>query len=452
MRVSLAAPAAASAESEPDELGEGQKPQQPVVASTPGWTNKQAKLVFQHMGLNVIALMTVFTQRIDLYSGLKHFGGDVTKVALRMGMLTAIGSVLEMVANPFMGKLSDTIGRKPLMIVSPISSIILKLLVFLHPSQLTLDVEKLVGTTLSVVGGTTMANACLADLYHSDASQQGLALMNLAMYAAMGIIAGPVIGVGFSKAMGAPRAAFLAGAAISVVHLMTIAGMEDTLPVNLRRPFDARGANPFSFLKLLGEKRQMITLSILGGVMQNIPEGKNLADIHQTFCRSDVGMSDMARGAFVSFFGFSQVVGVVLGKKLTSCIGGRSFTTLAHCSISAAMLWYSTVPVKLRTSWPMFVGAVLQLFVTSSTGYTKAVATEYAQAAKWGMGEFQGALANLRALTSSIIPLVVAAVYSWSKRGGRNRPGLAYQLVAVLSLVTEIMFRTLSSNDLALKQ
>lgn len=412
---------------------------------------EQAKKICKHMGFNTFVLMSVFTQRIDMFMSLAQFEGDITKVAVRNGFLTALGSCVELFANPFLGKLSDTIGRWPLMVLSPVANLIFKLNVFLNPTQFAMELDKVLGTTLSVVGGTTMVSASMADVFAGNPARQATANISAQMFAAIGIIAGPLYGVAVSKGFGGPRSAYLGSALMSIFHLSLVARMQESLAPELRKPFSAAGANPLSFLKLLGECRQLRTLAFLGGVMQNIPEGKNLADIHQTFSVSDVGMTEAARGSFISFFGFCQLVGAILAKKLTGAMGGQSFTSLCTFSISASMLWYSIVPPAIRQSWPMFVGAAMQLFVSASPGYTKAVAAEYAKKAGWGMGEFQGAMANMRAVTSATVPLLLATVYAWSKRNGRSRPGLAYQLVAACGILTELLFRTLSARDLAIK-
>merc|ERR1712217_658113 len=106
------------------------------------------------------------------------------------------------------------------------------------------------------------------------------------------------------------------------------------------------------------------------------------------------------------------------------------------------MAWYSVVPPLLRQSWPMFVGCLIGIGGANPNMYTRSVASELAKSKGWGQGEFSGALANMRALVSSVVPLVLARIYSWSTQNGRNWPGAAYQAVAVFNLLTEIVFRT----------
>lgn len=193
-------------------------------------------------------------------------------------------------------------------------------------------------------------------------------------------------------------------------------------------------------------------MSMFVGVMQNISEGKNVADVHQSFSMTDVGMGETARSLFVSFIGICAIGGSLISKKMYATLGGQTFTSFTTALMGIGFVWFSTVPPMLKQSWPMFAGAVMHCLTVSQGMYSKTVAAEMATAANWGQGEYQGALANMRALASAVLPLVLARIYAWSKTGGRNRPGLTYQVVAVTAILNELMFRSLSAEDLNVKK
>jgi len=184
--------------------------------------------------------------------------------------------------------------------------------------------------------------------------------------------------------------------------------------------------------------------------MQQICEGKNLADVHQSFSRRDVGMTESERSSFVSFLGLCLLINARTNRILIPKMGGRRFTTFANlCNHFGSMLWYSTIPLALRQSWTMFMGALIGCPGWGATSFTRAIATAHAVSAGWGRGEFSGALANMRALVAVVTPLILGRVYAWSTTGGRKYPGLPYQLVALSGLATELVWRSLSESDLS---
>ena len=72
------------------------------------------------------------------------------------------------------GKLSDAIGRKPIMMLSPYAAIILKAWVLMSPSVLSLTVERIVCDLLRTLSGTTMAMAAISDLVPKNEMGQAM--------------------------------------------------------------------------------------------------------------------------------------------------------------------------------------------------------------------------------------------------------------------------------------
>ena len=66
--------------------------------------------------------------------------------------------------NPTIGRLSDSIGRKKFMMLSPYAAVILKTWVLLRPSLLSLTTERIVCDGLRTLCGTTMGQTCITDL------------------------------------------------------------------------------------------------------------------------------------------------------------------------------------------------------------------------------------------------------------------------------------------------
>ena len=339
------------------------------------------------------------------------------------------------------------------LVMGPLVNLVLKTMVFLNPSRRMIGVDRIVASSLSTVAGTTCTIAAMSDIFALEPRNFAKALGGISNYIGLGLIAGPLLGNIATKMYNGPQAAYLVSAVVAIVQLLNISKMKETLPEQKRRPFKIADANPLSFLKLRKASRQLLTLSLVSGAMQQICEGKNLADVHQSFSRRDVGMSESERSSFVSFLGLCLLINARTNRILIPKIGGRKFTTFANlCNHFGSMLWYSTIPLALRKSWTMFAGALIGCPGWGATSFTRAIATSHAVKAGWGRGEYSGALANMRALVAVVTPLILGRVYAWSTSGGRKYPGLAYQLVALSGLATELVWRSLSESDLAVSR
>jgi len=421
----------------------------PAVHSKDEAKEEQLLTLYRHIALNLVVLTAPFTQRADIFLTFPEFSNSISKVAKAMATLSSTAAAFEFFVNPLCGKLSDAHGRKIFILLGPVVNLLLKFAVFFYPSNLLLSIDRIVASSISTVSGTTCCVAAMSDLYAGKPLSFAKALGGISSWIGLGLIAGPLLGAASTKIFGHPRYAYLTSAIFAIVQIKNALKLKETLDKKNRRQFSMRDANPLSFLKLMRAKRQLLVLSLLAGSLQHIPEGKNLADVHQSFSRRDVGMTDSERTSFVSFLGVCLLINARTSKILLPKLGGRRFTTFAnlinHC---LSLLWYSTVPLHVKQSWTMFVGALIGCPGWNAHAFTRAAATSHASAAGWGRGEFSGALANMRALTAIIVPLCLGRVYAFTTSGGRNYPGAAYQLVALSGLFTEAIWQMLREEDI----
>ena len=73
---------------------------------------------------------------------------------------------------------------------------------------------------------------------------------------------------------------------------------------------------------------------------QQVSEGKNLADLHQTYSRHDVRMSETARSGFVSVLGLCIFVTGIGNKIIAPKLGGYTFTSLCSAIKITEFSWY----------------------------------------------------------------------------------------------------------------
>ncbi|MFQ5959767.1 MAG: MFS transporter [Candidatus Methylomirabilales bacterium] len=179
-----------------------------------------------------------------------QFGGSVLQITL----LASSFFGAQFLAAPWLGRLSDRYGRRPLLMASQLGTVVAFVL-FILAGPIGGWVDSL-GLSLPLTGGMlvlfsarildgitggniTIAQAYVADITSDENRAQGLGYLQAAF--GMGIIFGPAIG-GFLSIIG-PVAPFVGAAAITTgTLLLTALTLEESLPEEARVEREGRGA------------------------------------------------------------------------------------------------------------------------------------------------------------------------------------------------------------------
>ncbi len=124
-------------------------------------------------------------------------GGEASvfsKIVLFGGFLGAFYSLLQFIAAPIWGAISDRIGRKPVLLVSLFGLMISYILWFFSGSFTTLIVARVIGGLMA--GNISTATAVVADITTPKTRSKGMAIIGIAF--ALGFVIGPAIGGIFS--------------------------------------------------------------------------------------------------------------------------------------------------------------------------------------------------------------------------------------------------------------
>ena len=116
-------------------------------------------------------------------------------IALFGGVLGALYSFLQFLAAPYWGKLSDKIGRKPVMFYTVFGLAISYLIWFFSGSFLVLIIARILGGIMG--GNLSTATAIVSDITDKKRRSKGMAFVGIAF--AFGFIFGPAIGGILSK-------------------------------------------------------------------------------------------------------------------------------------------------------------------------------------------------------------------------------------------------------------
>ncbi len=133
-----------------------------------------------------------FLKAIFEYINLFTATNDVqmNKVVLFGGALGALYSVLQFIAAPLWGSLSDRIGRRPVLLIS-IFGLFISYIIWIFAGNFTLLIlARFIGGIMG--GNISTATAAIADVTTSKTRAKGMAFVGIAF--ALGFIFGPALG------------------------------------------------------------------------------------------------------------------------------------------------------------------------------------------------------------------------------------------------------------------
>ena len=87
---------------------------------------RQIDKLLQHISLNLMTSTVSIAATVQI--GADLYGGDYAKGGEWNGLVTAVSSVLEFLLNPTVGCWSDAYGRKPTLMLGPISGVLTSIL------------------------------------------------------------------------------------------------------------------------------------------------------------------------------------------------------------------------------------------------------------------------------------------------------------------------------------
>lgn len=169
--------------------------------------------------------LTIILPLLHLYA--IRFGASPVEV----GLVAASFPLAQLIGVPVMGSLSDRYGRKPLLIISQITTLIGFIMLALADSLWLVILSRVIDGLFGANIAT--AQAALSDITTDETRAQGLGLTGAAF--GLGFVFGPVIAFGaleFSDNLALP--ALIAAAYSCLSLLLTIFVFQETLPPHLR--------------------------------------------------------------------------------------------------------------------------------------------------------------------------------------------------------------------------
>ncbi|HEY2291997.1 MAG TPA: MFS transporter [Thermoanaerobaculia bacterium] len=350
------------------------------------------------------ALLTVFlTILLDLIGFgmilpfLTFYAQEFHATPLQIGLLFSSYSLTQLLCAPLLGRLSDRVGRRPVLLGSIAGSALSYVVFAFAPSYAVL----LLARSLS---GVAAANYAIAQAYMADVStpegrSKAMGLVGAAF--GLGFVLGPALGflLFFSPlAHLGPRLVPLVAAGLSTLNLLIAAvALPESLSPALRRSAAARGGSWLGFSDLLAVWRD----TPLRGLMVLFFLVMFCFSMMETtlalFCQARFGFGYRETSGLFVFVGIVLVIvqGGLLGR-LVRRFGERR---LILAGIVLMALGLALMPIGSKL-WLLLFSLLLLavgngIHNPSTTGLLSRLAGEEAQGSTIGLSRSFGALARI---------------------------------------------------------
>lgn len=354
------------------------------------------------------------------------------------GWLIFAFAAMQFLFSPILGGLSDQFGRRPILLLSLTGLGLDYIFHAFAPSILWLFVGRIIA---GIMGASfTTATAYIADISTPEKRAQNFGLIGAAF--GLGFIIGPVIG-GVASQWGTDVPFFIAAALTFCNVLYGYFILPESLPLENRRKFSWKRANPISSLKHLrkypvvsGLVPPMILIFVASYAVQSNWSYYTMFKFNWT--PTIVGYSLAVVGVLVAFvqgFLIRKII-PVLGQKRAIYIGlGFSAIGLVLFGLANSGWWMIVflVPYCLGGIGGPSLQAIISLQVPDSE-----------------QGELQGALTSLTSLTAIGGPLLMNSIFAYAtaKSSPIYLPGAAFYIAAALILLSIFLVkRTFSKNN-----
>jgi len=351
-----------------------------------------------------------------------QFSGSQADQAVWYGVVTFVFGLASFFASPILGALSDQYGRRPVLLLGFFGLGLNFFATALATGMAMLLVAR-------VVGGAMQANAAVANAYVADITEPEQRARRFGMLGAMqglGFIVGPVMG-GLLGSIDLQLPFFVAGALTMVNLLYGYFVLPESLPVDQRKPFHWRAANPLNALRALSQLKSvapLVGVVAFSGLAQFV-----LYTCWVLYTTFKFGWGPQENGWSLAAVGVVSVTvqGFLMGPMLRRFSPQR----LAIIGLVSSTLTYALWGAATQ-GWMMFAIIGLNLFGVTVTAAVQSMISSAAD--KRSQGQTLGAVSSLGSLMAVLAPMVGApllAVVSHLPQGDW-RIGAPFYFCAVL--------------------
>ncbi len=185
-------------------------------------------------------------------------GGSMVSAAHVVGIFATCWALMQFVFSPVQGALSDSVGRRPVILISNFGLGVNYLLMAVAPGIGLLFVGRLISGICAASFST--ANAYIADITPPEKRAARYGLISIAF--GFGFVVGPALGGILGNID--PRLPFWVSGVLSLVNgIFGVFVLPESLAVEKRTSFSWRRANPVAALRLLRSRPGLLGLALI---------------------------------------------------------------------------------------------------------------------------------------------------------------------------------------------
>lgn len=348
------------------------------------------------------------------------------ELAIWVGVLEAINGLCAFLVAPFLGRLSDRFGRRPVIIAAAFGAAFSMALFGIGGAIWVLVLARVIqGLT---AGDLPALFAYLADITPPEKRAQRFGL--LGALSGIGMMLGPAIG-GVLAAVSLQLPVFLTAAVSLVIAILSLFLLPESLkPENRISAIRARDVQPFAVFKEAFGRTELRALMIGFGLLA-LPFGFFVNNF-SVLALDSIQWGPTQVGLLMASVGIIDILvqGVLLGILLPR-FGERGVIISGIIAQAVGLAGLAIVASILAQPWVFIAGALL---LAAGQGASQA-AMDGAMSNAVGddeQGWLGGATQSLNAAMSTVAPLVAAALYTTVSHAAPYWLGVALMVVAAI--------------------
>ncbi|HVN63219.1 MAG TPA: TCR/Tet family MFS transporter [Candidatus Binataceae bacterium] len=359
-------------------------------------------------------------------------GGNPARAAEIYGIFGTAWALMQFLASPILGSLSDRFGRRAVVLISCFGLGVDYVVMATAPSVRWLFIGRIVSGICSATIST--AYAYIADFAPPDKRASGYGMLSAAF--GLGFVLGPALG-GWLGAI-SPRLPFLVAAAFSLTNAMYgLIVLPESLPPERRTDrFVWHTANPLGSIGLLRANAELLGLAAVAFIGFVAHEALPTVFVLYAAYRFHWGSSTM--GLALAGVGIcSIVVGAGMVQPMVARLGERRVMLIgllfgiagfALCGLASTDLWFA-LAIPLNGLWGLY-GPPMQSLMTQCVGESE-------------QGQLQGAIGSIRGIAFMIGPIVFTTVFAAFIEKGMfaslKLPGAPFVLGSALLAISTLL-------------
>lgn len=353
---------------------------------------------------------------------IEEFAGSTSDAGWINGVFVALWALMQFVASPVIGSLSDRYGRRPVILISAAGLSADYVLMAVAPNLWWLALGRIIaGITTS---SFTTVYAYMADVTPPEGRAKAYGLIGAAFGG--GFVLGPLIGGVLGEI--SPRAPFWFAAALSgVVFIYGVFVMPESLAPEKRMAFSWRRANPFGALMLLKSHRELSGLASVNFLLHF--SHHVFSAVWVLYAGSQFGLTPSQVGMLLAVAGGLDMVvqGLFVGP-VTKRLGERATMILGLSGGAVGLAAMGFAPDTLWFALALLPNALWGLAMPTLQSLMTKLVSESEQ------GQLQGANMSVASIAGVASPLFFGWVYSATVAGDTALPfpGASFVIAAAI--------------------